>query len=244
MEFMFKSFTKNLTGKDYICSDIHGHFYILEAELKRLGFDERTDRLFCLGDLIDRGDESYHALEWLKKPWFFAIQGNHERMLINALESQSEILWRQWMMWGGDWAEDMGIESLEPFYQAFKELPIAIELTLADNKTVGLVHAELPDVCDWNDVRNLLLAIAPEKIEVTRETSDMLWKKSQPELTPENIHRAQPVANIDHVFHGHTIVDNYLTLSNRTFMDLGAYRSGKIGLLNPTAFLSFEALNN
>jgi serine/threonine protein phosphatase 1 len=98
---MLQSFKKNPIGNDYICSDIHGHFYILEAELLRIGFDEQTDRLFCLGDLIDRGDESALALEWLKRPWFFAIQGNHERMLINAFESDSEILWRQWMMWVG-----------------------------------------------------------------------------------------------------------------------------------------------
>lgn len=234
---MLQSFKKNPIGKDYICSDIHGHFYILEAELDRVGFDEQTDRLFCLGDLIDRGDESARALEWLKKPWFFAIQGNHERMLINAFERDSEILWCQWMMWGGDWAEDMDIESLESFYQAFKSLPIAIELRLANDKTVGLVHAELPDVCDWSDVRDLLLTMAPEKIEATRETSDMLWKKSQPELTPETVHRVENVANIDHVFHGHTIVDDYLTISNRTFADLGAYRTGKIGLLNPMTFL-------
>lgn len=237
---MLQSFKNNLTGKDYICSDIHGHFYILEAELNRVGFNEQVDRLFCLGDLIDRGDESALALEWLQKPWFFAIQGNHERMLINAFESDSEILWRQWMMWGGDWAEDMDRESLAPFYEAFKKLPIAIELALANNKRAGLVHAELPDVCDWNDVRHLLFAMAPEKIEATREISDMLWKKSQTELTPENVHRVEPVANIDHVFHGHTIVDDYLTIANRTFADLGAYRTGKIGLLEPVAFLWAE----
>ena len=48
----------NNVGIDYICSDIHGHFSLLESQLEKVGFDPDKDRLFSLGDLIDRGDES------------------------------------------------------------------------------------------------------------------------------------------------------------------------------------------
>jgi serine/threonine protein phosphatase 1 len=228
----------NSAGKDYICSDIHGHFSLLTQQLEQINFDEQTDRLFSLGDLIDRGDESDQALEWLAKPWFFAIQGNHERMLINAYESRSESLWFQWMMWGGSWAEDMDFNALEPFYRAFSQLPLAIELALPNGKSVGLVHAELPDVCDWNDIKRLLAHIEPDQVEATLATSDMLWSKIQPYLSINEIPRIEPVSNIDHVFHGHTIVENYKTITNRTFMDLGSYESGRIGLIEPLTFLS------
>jgi len=90
--FVIRSYACNAPGTDYICSDIHGHFSLLTQQLAQIKFNEKTDRLFSLGDLIDRGDESGQALEWLAKPWFFAIQGNHERMLINAYESRSESL--------------------------------------------------------------------------------------------------------------------------------------------------------
>nr|WP_255428994.1 metallophosphoesterase [Saccharophagus sp. K07] len=228
----------NTTGKDYICSDIHGHFSLLSEQLAQINFNEQIDRLFSLGDLIDRGDESGQALEWLAKPWFFAIQGNHERMLINAYESRSESLWFQWMMWGGSWAEDMELEALEPFYLAFSQLPLAIELALPNGKSVGLVHAELPDVCDWDEVKQLLAHIEPDQVEATLATSDMLWSKIQPYLPPDEIPRVEPVRNINHVFHGHTIMENYRTIANRTFMDLGSYESGRIGLLDPVKFLS------
>lgn len=235
---MLNSFVQNTIGRDYICSDIHGHFSILTAAMAQVGFDQSCDRLFCLGDLIDRGDESHLALEWLQKPWFFAIQGNHERMLINACEQRSDMLWHQWMMWGGSWAEDMDYDVLEPFYEAFRSLPIGIEITLASGQVVGLIHAELPDVCDWYDVRQLLLSIPSNQIEANRLTSDMLWNKAQPYLSPEKMEQVQPVTNIHHVFHGHTIVEGYLTLANRTFMDLGAYQTGRIGLLEPSQFLA------
>ncbi|MET0355454.1 MAG: hypothetical protein ABW044_01690, partial [Cellvibrio sp.] len=125
-----------------------------------------------------------------------------------------------------------------PFYEAFSKLPLAIELELSDEKRVGLVHAELPDDCDWSKVKDLLLNIDPSKIEAMRETSDMLWNRNQPLLPQEQRSRIQPVKNIDHVFHGHTIVENYLTITNRTFMDLGAYRTGEIGLIQPIEFLA------
>jgi serine/threonine protein phosphatase 1 len=65
----------------------------------------------------------------------------------------------------------------------------------------------------------------------------MLWNKNQPLLPFENLSQISPVKNIDHVFHGHTIVDDYLTSGNRTFMDLGAYSTGRIGLICPADFL-------
>lgn len=234
---LIRRFAANLTGKDYICSDIHGHFSILQQALTNLGFDEQHDRLFSLGDLIDRGDESHLALEWLAKPWFFAIQGNHERMLINTVEQQSETLRRQWLMWGGDWAEDMDFDMLRPYYEAFSKLPIAIELELINGSTVGLVHAELPDECDWSKVKDLLFNTDPLKVEAIRETSDMLWNKIQPYSSPEKMALVGNVKNIQHVFHGHSIVEDYLTIANRTFMDLGAYKTNRIGIICPSDFI-------
>ena len=234
---MIQTFVCNSAGKDYICSDIHGHFSLLTRQLDLINFNEDVDRLFSLGDLIDRGDESDQALEWLAKPWFFAIQGNHERMLINAYESRSESLRFQWMMWGGGWAEDMDVDALEPFYRKFSALPLAVELGLPNGKSVGLVHAELPDVCGWNEIKRLLSHIEPAQVEATLATSDMLWRKIQAYLPADEIPRVEPVHNIDHVFHGHTIVENYRTITNRTFMDLGSYESGRIGLIEPLGFL-------
>ena len=82
-----KTYLPNETGQDYICSDIHGHFSLLETQLTEVEFDKTKDRLFCLGDLIDRGDESFMALDYLNNPWFYSILGNHEIMLIEAYET-------------------------------------------------------------------------------------------------------------------------------------------------------------
>lgn len=231
-------FSTNLSGQDYICSDIHGHFSLLEQQLEEIRFNPDQDRLFCLGDLIDRGDESNLVLDYLAKPWFFSILGNHELMLIDAFESESEQVRQQWNFWGGDWAEDFDEVILEQYYEAIVELPIAIELRLPNDRNIGLVHAELPLVCDWDEVKKTL---SQKGIRDNRTDSPllhgMLWQKGQMQ-SPEAVHgQIPPVENIDHVFHGHTIVSEIATISNRTFMDLGSYKSGRIGLIATTSLL-------
>ena len=74
---------KNTSGKDYVVGDLHGCFELLERLLKQVEFNSATDRLFSVGDLIDRGPDSLRCLQLLEQPWFYAVQGNHENMLLN-----------------------------------------------------------------------------------------------------------------------------------------------------------------
>jgi serine/threonine protein phosphatase 1 len=231
---LIKDKSLNNNGSDYICSDIHGHFSLLEKKLNQIGFNPEHDRLFSLGDLIDRGDESADVFNWLEKPWFFAIQGNHERMLINALRSQSDHLRHQWFAWGGDWAEDLPEESLDQYCKVLEKLPLAIELEISGNRRVALVHASLPRSADWNQIKTYLQNIPEDKIDSDRLTTEMLWGRIQEDtLNSDTPNTLEPVSNINHVYHGHTIVSHYTTIGNRTFMDLCSYDTGNIGLLKP-----------
>lgn len=65
--------------------DLHGHRSLLERELDRLGFDPARDRVLSVGDLVDRGPESLETLSLIEEPWFHAVLGNHELMLLNFL---------------------------------------------------------------------------------------------------------------------------------------------------------------
>lgn len=75
----------NGAGRDFVVGDLHGHRALLEGELLRLRFDVRRDRLFSVGDLVDRGPDSMATLALLEEPWFHAVIGNHELMLLNYL---------------------------------------------------------------------------------------------------------------------------------------------------------------
>lgn len=102
----------NTLGKDYVVGDLHGCFELLERLLKEVRFDTSIDRLFSVGDLIDRGPDSLRCLQLLDQPWFYAIQGNHESMMIDfflnylqtgKLESLDENELADLAVFGGEW---------------------------------------------------------------------------------------------------------------------------------------------
>jgi len=78
-----KSTTKY--ARDFVVSDIHGRFDSFKAALKTVNFS-KSDRLFVLGDTIDRGPEGFHALLYLTHTLpsegyhVVVLTGNHEDM--------------------------------------------------------------------------------------------------------------------------------------------------------------------
>src|SRR3546814_17288249 len=73
----------NKVGSDFIVGDLHGCLDLLQVELDRVGFDRAKDRLFSVGELIDRGPDSMGCLRLLREPWFFAARGNNADMLLD-----------------------------------------------------------------------------------------------------------------------------------------------------------------
>lgn len=76
-------FSANPAGTDWVCGDLHGEFDLLQTALTSSGVDPLVDRLFLLGDVIDRGPQSRALLEWaLVTPWVYSVIGNHELLMI------------------------------------------------------------------------------------------------------------------------------------------------------------------
>lgn len=234
-----QKFSLNTRGVDYICADVHGHFSLLEGYLEEVNFNYSRDRLFSLGDLIDRGEESPRALEFLAQPWFHAVMGNHEVMLLKAYDSNDPNVYDWWQYWGGDWAKDYQKTQLKSYYEAFRQLPLAIELTLKNHQKVALVHAELPNDATWSKVCEKLEAIPENAANLDNYgIANMLWAKTQVYAGETERKKIKPVKGLDHVFHGHCIVYYQPeTIANRTFMDLGSYETGEIGFIEPLEFL-------
>lgn len=144
---MIKRFARNVAGRDYVVGDIHGCFTRLQAHLDAIGFDPSRDRLFSVGDLVDRGPESDLSIEWLDKPWFHAVRGNHEDMAIRWPRGNMDAA--HYAANGGAWNVGNPPALRQLFADYFSALPIAIELETADG-LIGIVHAECPFPC-WQD---------------------------------------------------------------------------------------------
>lgn len=145
----------NPRGRDVAVGDIHGHFSRLREALDRYGFDPARDRLFSVGDLIDRGPQSESAVAWLDEPWFFAVQGNHEDLAVRHVRN-GRVDQDNWRRYGGGWFLDLPPERQRVLARRYEALPVVIELATAAG-TVGLLHADSP-VRDWSRLAGTLRA--------------------------------------------------------------------------------------
>lgn len=70
----------------YVLSDVHGNYKAWSSILKQIKLSS-SDDLYILGDVIDRGKHGLRILsEIMDNPNMHMILGNHEYMMLNALD--------------------------------------------------------------------------------------------------------------------------------------------------------------
>ena len=75
-----------MENRTFIMGDIHGMYDKLMACLQAVSFDYTNDTLIQLGDVVDRGPDSYLVVEELLKiKNLIAIRGNHDDCWVNGL---------------------------------------------------------------------------------------------------------------------------------------------------------------
>lgn len=133
------SFTANLRGRDFVVGDLHGQMAMLDALLSAVGFTRGEDRLFSVGDLIDRGPHSAEILRRFSTGTdFFAVRGNHEAMLIASDSSLAHF--QSWQRYGGFWALSLPLSARLALAALAEQLPLTITLDLPDGRRIGLVN--------------------------------------------------------------------------------------------------------
>ncbi len=146
---------RNAKGRDYVVGDLHGHLSQLRRQLQEIRFDPEVDRLFFLGDLVDRGPDSEAALSMVDQRTCFSVLGNHETMMIAGLEdSGAELLHR---MNGGDWFYLLPAERQSEIVDEVRSWPWGIEIDTGEG-CVGLIHANVPR-SSWEEVTEQLDSI-------------------------------------------------------------------------------------
>ncbi|WP_114416307.1 metallophosphoesterase [Marinospirillum perlucidum] len=199
---------ENTRGRDFVVGDLHGYFQSLEEALARVDFNPQQDRLFAVGDLIDRGPDSLLCLNLLHQPWFFSVQGNHERFLLRSLQGDLEAR-RIWLANGGRWSLEVTPAQLQEAAELIlTHMPLALEIPLGDYR-LGLVHAEVPED-DWDHLRFRAEEADSDLIEALTTCRNRLRQ----ELT-------HPVAHIDRVACGHTLVERPTRLGNVCYLETG-----------------------
>lgn len=204
-------YSRNTVGRDLIVGDIHGYFTKLQAALDAIGFEPEKDRLFSVGDLVDRGPESDQATDWLAKPWFHAVAGNHEDFAIRWPDGGMSA--GHYVANGGGWNVANPPEEFCRIAETFKTLPLAIELE-TERGLVGIVHADCP-YSDWQTFRQVIAAGGKEAEHAAVMAQ---WSRNRPDKMMDG-----EVAGIRAVVVGHTPMQRMTSLGNVLFIDTGAW---------------------
>lgn len=141
----------NVKGRDFVVGDLHGCFDLLEDELSRVGFDSGADRLFSVGDLIDRGPYSLECLRLLRESWFYAVRGNHEAMLLDHYATSTSPYGyrdatRLFFRNGGHWVQELDADTRQELIEDLLPRVVALPYVMSVATPEGqfhVVHAEL-----------------------------------------------------------------------------------------------------
>ena len=195
-------------GCDIVVGDVHGCFRTLERALGEIAFDPARDRLFGVGDLINRGPHSADALEWLESRFEAVTLGNHDVAVRSWFRSKLLNVPEE----AEGWLCGIPPSDYRRWWDALASLPPALTIE-TDHGPIGAVHAEAPDL-DWDRAVELLETGVDEAYGIallghdTREDQDAA--------------RARPVKGLRALVHGHWPVEKVAPILNRWNIDTGA----------------------
>ncbi|MGG6267156.1 metallophosphoesterase family protein [Leptolyngbya sp. AN03gr2] len=124
-----------------IIGDVHGYFETLMSLLNLINPSKQVG-IYFLGDLIDRGPKSKEVLDFVKAQQYTVLLGNHEELLLTALQGDS-MFEDHWRVSGGkatlkSFAVNPHgpLDVLKPYQSWIKSFPLYLDLG-----DLFLVHA-------------------------------------------------------------------------------------------------------
>lgn len=170
--------------------DVHGHYEGL-CRLLELVAPAAGDRVYFLGDLVDRGPNSAAVVELVRQQGYFTVRGNHEEMMLLTFE-QKRLNPARLFVWSSSGGDDTlasykSTELLWEHIHWLKTVPLHYDLGTAFLVHAGL-HPMLPlaeqtsQECCW--IRDLFLyhptPYFPDKTVVVGHTMTFTFPRVQP----------------------------------------------------------------
>ena len=164
----------------YVCSDLHGNYNFYKAITREL---KENDRLYVLGDVIDRGKDGIKILQDVikrkEKGQVEFLVGNHELMMVQSLFLNNEKVRNDWLIDGNG-----GKKTLEEFNKLdvneqnkMKEFLLnsyVYKNIKINDKPVHLVHAKSIQDKEENNEKTLREMI---KEEQDSKINEALWSR-------------------------------------------------------------------
>ncbi len=208
----------------YAVGDVHGRLDLFDRLIEAIEADDAAvpgaaSTVVLLGDLVDRGPDSAgvvrRAREWQAQRTVRLLAGNHEEMLLNALEDTGVL--RHFLRHGGrETALSYGISREDYNGATLEEVQRMLANAVPAEDRQFLNSAK--DYIVAGDYLFVHAGIAPGVPLEEQAEHHMRWIR-EPFLDHEEPHS-------HFVVHGHTITEGLDERLNRIGIDTGAYRSG------------------
>lgn len=232
----------NTIGNDYIIGDLHGHFDELEQLLELINFDKSKDRLFSVGDLIDRGPKSLECAELIYEPWFFMSMGNHELMMVQSIIHNDSMYQDCWMQNGGEWATKQPSSLLFDIAFLFAHQPLVISVGSDDNR-FNICHAELTHYNHYHEIILVDNSFIDEWKFNKIDEDNILWGRdiinTYHSLTKSNTQFHSKDLSLTYV--GHSFSPNLIPtqIQQHMYIDTGAAINKSPTIINPITKQTF-----
>lgn len=232
-------------GVAYVIGDIHGSLNLLKGLERKILADAKGQTKTCLliyiGDMIDRGPDSFAVLEhaMAQPPKGFqrmCLMGNHEGMMLDFLDSPTKAM--AWLDFGG-------YETLGSYGLLRQEIQLAQgnarKMKLLLDRVIPQKHrAFLQALPHGISLKDFSIAHAggnPARSFVQQTEQDLLWGTG-------NFFKANVLGD-KAIVCGHYIVDAPRHSGGKIWIDTGAHKSGaltavKLAPKHTVEFLSFS----
>lgn len=205
-----------------IIGDIHGCFYTLKEVYKKTKEKYPNIDVYCVGDLVDRGNFSHEVVDFIIEKGIKFTPGNHDYMFYFYMQDPQSFWGRTWLYNGPEKtleSYDKIEEKLQTHLKVIKDAPLFFNLDDCFVSHAG-ISLHYKEMIDGDFDKNIESAKSILYDDIAEEFG-ILWTRD-PLL---NIGKLQVV--------GHTRLEkiNYLEKNNVVYIDTSVYTGNKLSCI-------------